>query len=151
MKKFVVFVLLLSAFAGLTYFKNQNAAIFSMDGMEKVCFVSDKKFQNMENVVCGNLNFNYCTPLQAKQNLKEFCQNSQGIQFYFSNITAKELLKKLKATTIEKTKVEGFEVTITYTPYFLDCVFVKNMKANLQLAEKDGKLVAGMPAILTGF
>lgn len=151
MKRLIVFCLLIAGLFSAIVFKPQTNPLFSIDGVEKVCFVANEKFENLENVNCGDYVFNYCSLQTAKENLEEFQKKSKAVQVYYHDVSLEEVLNKLKANVVSEENIENIKVVVAYTPYVQDCVFVKNKKANLQLAEKDGKLIAGFPAILTGF
>lgn len=151
MKKMIVFMLLLASFVCVGVLKKQNETIFALDGVQKVCFVSDEKYPNLEFSTCGDMFFNFCTLQEAQQNLKEFSQKAQAVQLYFENIDLQSLLKSLKASKVSTTEIDHLNVIVAYTPFFDDCILINGKKVNLQIAEKDGKLIAGFPAILTGF
>ncbi len=151
MKRLIVFVLLLCCVATTLLVGYKSNPLFNLEGVERVCFVSNRAYDDLESVNCGDLVFNFCTMETAKQNLKRYTDGAKALQFYFEDVSKEVLLKKLMATVICESEVEGVTVIVAYTPYYQDCIFVDNKKANLQLAEKDGQLVAGFPAILTGF
>ena len=151
MKKLIVFMLLLGCLSATLLVKFESNPLFNIDGVEKVCFVSTRQYDELESVNCGDLVFNYCTLETAKQNLKRYSDGAKAVQFYFNSMTSEDLLKQLKATVISVDEVEGMLVTLAYTPYYQECIFVDGKKVNVQIAEKDGKVVSGFPAILTGF
>ena len=151
MKKLFVFLLLICCLGATFAFKNENNPIFSLDGIEKVCFVDDEKYEIMDvqAVNCGDLTFNFCSLSEAKENISKI--NFKAVQLYFSDISTQKLLKTLKASVISEENVQNISIVNAYTPYFSDSVLVENKKVNLQIAVKDGQVVAGFPMILTGF
>lgn len=153
MKKLIVFLFLLCAMSSTAFFKFDKNPLFSLDGVQQVCFVSNSEIQNerVSCVHCGDLVFNYCSLATAKANLKEFQKNVKAVQFYFSEVDVDQLISTLKATIVSETEVEGMTVIMAYTPYYSDSVLVDGKKVNLQIACKEKQVIAGFPAILTGF
>lgn len=152
MKKVVVFVLLLSCLGATYAFKNENNPIFSLPA-EQVCVVDDEDLSDLleaESVHCGDLIFNYCTLQKAKENFEKI-KNFDAIQLYFTSTAQDEVLKALKASITSEEFVDGLKIVNAYTPYFSKSVFVKSKKVNLQIASKDGLVVAGFPMLLTGY
>ncbi len=152
MKKLIVFVLL-AICLGVTFeFKNAKMPIFSLPAQE-VCFVDDSSYAekfDVETVQCGDLIFNFCSLNQASKNIDKV-KDFEAIQFYFSSTSAEEILKNMKAKIISEENVDGIQIVNAYTPFFAKSVSLNNKKVNLQIASKDGLVIAGLPMILTGY
>lgn len=117
-----------------------------------VCFVSDENFCFSEQpVVCGEKYFNYCTLSKAKENLSQYLQNSDGVEFFMENISMKKLISLTKFEQIAVEKLNNMEVYCGYTPYFAKSILIDGKKVNMQIAVYADKIVAGFPMILTGF
>lgn len=152
MKKLIVFVLLLACLASTLAFKNEKNPIFSLPA-QQVCFVDEKSYADkfeVETVQCGDLIFNFCSLEEAKKNLEKV-ENFKAMQFYFSTTSFEEIIKTLKADVVSRENVENLEIINAYTPFFSKSVLLDGKKVNLQIAVKDGLVVAGFPMILTGF
>ena len=154
MKKLIVFVMILCCLASTAVFKIEKNVLFELQGINRVCFVSDEKFdsESVEVVVSGSQFFNYCSLTTAKENLKEFANKSQGVQLYFENKDLEVLKKELKFQEVTQIKIENLTIYCGYTPFYQNCVYVENKKVNVQIAISDeNKIVAGFPVILTGY
>lgn len=150
MKKLLVFLLLLCALGTTFVFKPQNNPLLINDGLQKVCVVSDKKTENAQSVVCGDLVFNYYTPQAAAENLKTLQKDAKSVQYYLS-CSVDDILKLLNASVVSRQNIDDLCVVCAYTAAFDKCIYVDGKKVNVQIAQKDGQVVAGFPSILTGF
>lgn len=154
MKKLIVFIMILCCLASTAVFKIDKNVLFELQGIDKVCFVSDEKvdLQGVETVVCGSQYFNFCSLSTAKNNLNKFTSNYQGVQFYFEDKDFEELKKEIKFQEITRMETDNLVIYCGYTPYYQDCVYVENKKVNVQIAvSEENKIVAGFPVILTGY
>lgn len=153
MKKLFVFLILLGCLCSTFAFKNQKNPIFDAKNVEKVCFVDEKSYDDdffVESVQCGDMFFNFCSLDEAKKHIDQL-KTFKAMQFYFVSTPAADILESLKAKIVSTERVENIEIINAYTPYFDKSVVVQGKKVNLQLAAKDGDIVAGFPMILTGF
>ncbi len=153
MKKLIVFIFLLCCVGVTALFKLETNPLFKIEGVEKVCFISNTEIDSecVDSVYCGDLVFNYCSLEDAWQNLSEFSQNIQGLQFYIVDVSVEDILSVLKASVVEEFEQEGLYVVTAYTPYYQDCVYVNGVKVNVQIASNDEGVIAGFPMILTGY
>lgn len=153
MKKFIVFAVILAAVCCTPLLKLAKNPIFSFSQVEKVCFVKSEKvnLDGFETVYCGDLVFNYCSFSTAQKNLEILKNDIKSVEFYLKNAKIDEILKKLDAQTISEQTIDGLCVICAYTPYYQDCIFLDGKKVNLQISCVDDQIIAGFPAILTGF
>lgn len=153
MKKFIVFMLIIGCLVSTFHFKSQTSPILSLKNIENVCFVNDKKFEyaDIQNIESGNLVYNYCSLSTARKYLNELQKDCKGIQLYFDSLDFKEILKTLKAEIISQSEIEGIKILYCFTPYYDQAIFQDGKKINLQIALKEGKMIAGFPLILTGY
>lgn len=153
MKKLIVFGLVLLCLVSTLSVKIETNPLFALKNVEKVCFVSNTKMieDDVETVVCGDKYFNFCSLSVAKENLKKIEKDLDGIQFYLQNTSFEELTKQLKLQIVTSNQIEGLTIICGYTPYFQDCIYLDNKKVNVQIAVKSNEIVAGFPAILTGY
>lgn len=149
MKKIIVFIILLSTLTSLSFF-HKEFKLLDLKGINKVCFVSDEKFGNFDVMNCGDKYFNFCSLEEAKKNLDKI-KNSSAIQLYFDQKNLKDFLKEIKCEDFQKNYADGFVILYGWSPYFDKFVYVDNKKINVEIALKDDKMIAGFPAILTGF
>lgn len=151
MKKTIVFIFLCVILSSTCFVKmSKENPIFNLKGATAACFVADEEFDACSYMYCGDLVFNYCS-LEAAQKKLDMLSQSQAIQIYLENADVKDVLKSLKCVDYTKSEVENLTVYTGWTPYFRGSVLVENRKVNLQIAVKDSKIVAGFPAILSGF
>lgn len=149
MKKLVVFLLILSCLCSTIFVKFWKNPIYDMSGVERACLICDEKFDDMDVVECGETFFNYCTYSQA---LEKINGNSvKGFQLYFNNKSPEWLFEVLSVEVIKKEEIEDIVIYTGFTPYWQTYVFVEEKKANIQIAVKNGNIVTGFPAILTGY
>ena len=97
----------------------------------------------------GDVDFVYLGGDEAKEAVKK--TKVEGLEFYISALTKDEILKLLKATVLSESVVEGMKITYAYSPYYQNSVTLDGKKVNLQIAERDGEIIAGFPLILTGY
>ena len=152
----LIFVLILSCFCLTFSLKKQTNPLFSFDGVDKVCLISSLNFQeknieDMQTVVCGDVYFNYCSLSVAKNNLDVLNKNIKGIQFYLSDVGIEDIIARVNGQIVETSQVGDLKIYYAYSPYYDDCVFVNDKKINMQIAEKEEKIVVGFPLILTGY
>ena len=152
MKKLFVFLFLICCLGATFAFKNEKTPIFAFNEIDEVCFVDDKNYENLdlEAVNCGDLVFNFCSLSVARENFSKI-DDAKAVQIYLSDISLEEILKKLDAKIVSEENVQNIQIINAYTPHFSKSVFVEHKKVNLQIAFKDGQIVAGFPMILTGF
>ncbi len=153
MKKFLLLVLVLLCFVPTAFAKVDTNPLFYLDGVEKVCFVSERQFENegVYSVQSGDLFYNYCSLEVARENFKDFKLKLKGFQFYFKNFDAEKILKTLKCNILTTTEVEGMTVICGYTPYYDNNILINNHKVNVQIAEGEDEVIVGFPLILTGY
>ncbi|MGN1201299.1 MAG: YwmB family TATA-box binding protein [Candidatus Caccovivens sp.] len=150
MKKLLVFILILGCLSSTLFVQSWNNPIYSMSGVEHACIISEKQYSEMESVECGDVYFNFCTYSQAKEKLQSD-ENIDGLQLYFNNLTFDDIVKKLHIQIVKTESVENITVYCGYTPYWKNCIYLEDKKANIQIAIKEGSVVIGFPAILTGY
>lgn len=153
MKKFALFMLVLLCLVPTAFSKVDTNPLFYLDGVEKVCFVSERNLQSddVESVQSGDLFFNYCSLETARENFKSFKLKLKGLQFYFENFDAEKILKQLKCEVLTTTEIEGMKVLCGFTPYYDDNILLNNHKVNVQIAQTENGVVVGFPLILTGY
>ena len=132
--------------------KMKKGVISLAEDVQQVCLIADENLEqeNVESVICGDMIFNYCTLDIAKKSINELT-NIKGIQFEFKEKTEEDLLKMFKANKVLEEEVDGMSIKYCFTPYYDKYVLLEEKKINLQLAFKEGKIVAGFPLILTGY
>lgn len=150
MKKIIVFVLVLFM-VGLSYFaKNKEIPLFNLDSATKVCFVVDENEKILGDITqCGTKKFVYMSLAEAREEVGKI--KFDAVQFYFDKDVLNDVLEEMKAEKVSSQKVQGADVEYYYSPYFQDSVLIEGKKVNMQIALKDGEVIAGLPLILTGY
>lgn len=151
MKKLIAFIFILVCFCMLGFYKTENNPLLACENVEKVCFVSDSKIEDMENVLCGDMVFNYCTLDQANEKIEQLKNDLKGIEFYIKETSFQNLCEILDVEIISESKLEEFSVYCCYTPYGEKSVEINGKKINLQVAVYEDMIIAGFPMLLTGF
>ena len=153
MKKLMLFLLVLACLIPTMFSKVDTNPLFYLDGVEKVCFVAERKFEveGVEVVQSGNLYYNYCSLETARENIKDFNRKLRGFQFYFKDCDVQGLLTKLKCEILTTTEIGNMTVLCGYTPYYENNIYVNSHKVNLQIAETEDEVIVGFPLILTGY
>ena len=153
MKKLIVFLLIISTLFSTMAFKNQENVLFSIEGLEKVCFVCDFEIveEGVESVESGDLFFNYCVSGLGKVIYKKYHQRLQALQFYYVDVEAENLIERLKIDVVERGEVEQIEVCFGYSPYLSKSYLLDGKKVNVQLAVTEEFVIVGNPIILTGY
>lgn len=148
MKKLLVFGLIVLMLLLTTFVKNEKNPLFAL--ADRVCLVvEDGALSGDEIVDMGEVDFVYLGGEEAKEAVKK--TKVEGLEFYISALTKDEILKLLKATVLSESVVEGMQITYAYSPYYQNSVTLDGKKVNLQIAERDGEIIAGFPLILTGY
>ena len=150
MKKLLLSILILVCISSTLNFKFDLNPIFSIDGVEKVCFVTKENVEGFESVRCGDNIFNFCTLDQATENLKTL-EQAKSFQLYFSDVNLKDVFDKLKFEEISVSEIGDIKVYCGYTPYSQKSVLIDGKKINVQISAMDEKLIVGFPMILTGY
>lgn len=150
MKKIVAFVLVL-LMVGLTYFaKNKEIPLFNLNSITKVCFVVDENEKILGDITqCGTKKFVYMSLDEAREKVGKI--KFDAVQFYFDKDVLKDVLEEMKAEKISSQKVQNVDIEYYYSPLFQDSVLIEGKKANMQIALKEGEVIAGLPLILTGY
>lgn len=153
MKKLIVFILILCCIASTAFVKVETNPLFSLSGVEKVCFISSQKYESvdLECVENGDKFFNFCTLENAKENLSEYQKYMDGMQFYLKNSSYEALKNRLKIELVSVQEVDGMKIYCGYTPYVQFNILLNDKKVNIQIAEKADEIVVGFPLILTGY
>ena len=152
MKKMLSFVLVVVCLSSVFQFKGGISVFDKFENAQKVCFVSMEEYEfAFEKQKCGDLCFNFCEFRDAKENFQNVCNDIEGVEFYLSNVSAKDVLQKLQITQYSKSEVQNMMVYYAYTPLYDDYVWVEGKKVNLQIVEKEGLVVCGFPAVITGY
>ena len=152
MKKLISFLLIVACLCSAFQFKD-NAELFDkFKDAQKVCFAMEEECDfAFERQKCGELYFNFCAFEEAKKNFESVCERLEGVGFYLSNVSAKEVLRKLQISQYSQSEVQGLAIYYAYTPLYDDYVWVEGKKVNLQIVEKDGCVVCGFPAVITAY
>ena len=153
MKKLIVFVLLLVVLSSTVMYKQEINPVWGLSNIQKVCFVSKDKFEQtgFENVICGDLFFNFCSSDVAKNDLKNYQAKSLSIQLYFENAKLNNLIKTLKIDNIKEEILDNVKVLTGYSPYFQDSILFDGKKINVQIGITQNLIILGNPLIFTGF
>lgn len=151
MKKLIVFLFIISLVLGSFYFSDNTEQIFAVGGVDKVCFVSNDKFEGeFESVQCGEKFFNFCTFEEAKSKVV-LVKDSDAVQFYAEEVELDAMLKQIKFQQLFSEEVEGIEVCYGYCPCYKSAILLDGKKVNVQIAKIDGQVILGFPMIMTGF
>lgn len=153
MKKLIVFILILCCIASTAFVKVETNPLFSLSGVEKVCFISSQKYESVDLECVENVDkfFNFCTLENAKENLSEYQKYMDGMQFYLKNSSYEALKNRLKIELVSVQEVECMKIYCGYTPYVQFNILLNDKKVNIQIAEKTDEIVVGFPLILTGY
>ena len=150
MKKLLSFLLILSALASTFVLKNEAGDIFSFDGCEQVCFVSERDF-GFESQRSGDKIFNFCSYEKAKEIYDDVKDELDGIQFYFKTFDKEKFYKKFRVYELSKSQIDDMDIVYGYTPFFEKAMIIEGKKANFQLVQNEEWTILGFPIILTGY
>ena len=151
MKKLIIFLFIISLVAGSLCFVDKGEQIFAVDGVDRVCFVSNSKYDGeFESVQCGEKFFNFCTFDEAKEKVS-LVKSADAVQFYAEEVGLDSILRKIKFQQLSSEEVEGIEVCYGYSPCYSSAVMLDGKKVNVQIAKIDGRVIVGFPMIMTGF
>ncbi len=147
MKSFVF--LLLCTVIILLVFVWQGEKYFGFEGLTEVCFVTefDYDFENMTKT--EKENYIYSTPQNAKfYNLKI---DESGIMLRFVERNVYDLIQDFKGEILKIEEIEGKTVFYGFTPFEENFIMLENKKINMQIVEKEGEIIVGLPIILGSF
>ena len=152
MKKLLAFVLILACVASTAFFKVEKNPLFDIDGVTKVCFVSNQDLSKYDMQVqrCGDMFFNFCDQKTAKEKVKIVKNKIQSVQFYFDKDDEK-VIDKLKFTLVNEKQIEDIKVLEGYSPLCGAGYQIDKKNINVQIAIKGDEIVVGTPLILTGY
>lgn len=152
MKKLIAFVLILACVASTAFFKVEKNPLFDIDGVTKVCFVSNQDLSkyDMQAQRCGDMFFNFCDQKTAKEKVKIIKNKIQSVQFYFDK-NDESVMKKLKFTLVNEKEIENIKVLEGYSPLCGAGYQIDKKNINVQIAIKGDEIVVGTPLILTGY
>ena len=150
MKKLVVFLFIIALVIGGFSFDGLSKGVFVTEGIEKVCFVSGRQYDDFESIKCGEKFFNYCSYEKAKENLN-LVKECDAVQFYADEANLDDVLSKIHFQKLYSETIEGIEICYGYSPNFQTSILLDGKKVNVQIAEKDRQVVIGFPMILTGY
>ena len=149
MKRLSILIFLVFALFASTFSKDMTNPLFESEKVQSVCLVVDQGVLSGEIVQCGDKDFVYLSPTEAKKCLKKY--QTYSLQFNLENVTLQELLKLLAGKVLFCQALEDLEIYYCYTPFEQNCVYMDGKKVNMQVAISDEKIVAGFPLILTGY
>ena len=88
--------------------------------------------------------------LKSEENSFNYINNSDGMLMVF-DLGKDDVLNNLSAKIVMEENIEGLYITYAYSTLYNDFIYVNGKQVNVQLVQKNGKTVAGMPLILSGF
>lgn len=151
MKKLVIFLFIIAIVAGSVFVSRKDIQIFDVSGVEEVCLVSESKYERAsESIACGDKFFNYCSFEEAKKGVSEI-KDCDAIQFYTDENQLKGILKTIKFIELYSEEVEGLKLVYGFSACYPSAVMLEGKKVNVQIAERDGRVILGFPMILTGY
>ena len=150
MKKLLSFLLIICCLASTFVLRDDASDIFSFDGCEQVCLISEKDF-GFDSQYSGDKVFNFCSYEKAKEIYNDIKEDLEGIQFYFKTFDEEKFYKKFRANVISKSQIEDIEIVYGYSPCFEKVIFVDGKKQNFQLIRNQEWTILGFPIILTGY
>lgn len=152
MKKMIAFILILCCLVSVFQFSNNQTLFGKFQNAASVCLIAEESFDFAQrHESSGDKIFNYCSLTQAKENFEHISEKLEGVQLYFEDMSALEILQKLQIAQYSQMEMDGMVVYLAYTTLYDDFVLVDGKKINVQIVEKDGQVVCGFPAIITGY
>lgn len=151
MKKLAVFCIVVVALI-LSSFLVQKQSVLDFDSVKAVSFVTD-----CESATKFNLDFvQNGSDAIAQVDVKQASELYQKIQpkCIVLSLDEKDLSKLtnfLNLKHFHQQNLGDMEIIYGYTDKFGDFTFVDNKKINVQIAVRQGDVVAGFPLIMTGF
>lgn len=136
MKLFLCFLVLIGVIVPFYNFQNDN--IFSLTKAECITFVKEEDGKQFFEEGCLD-----------KNNVVEL-NSSVGIIFK-TKLTTDELKRNLNIRIIKKETIEDLEISYGCTPYYSKKILLDGKAANVQIVEKEGYVIVGMPIIYSGF
>ena len=150
MKKLLSFLLIICCLASTFVLRNESGDIFSFDGCEQVCLISEKDF-GFDSQRSGDKVFNFCSYEKAKEIYNDIKADLDGIQFYFKVFDEGNFYKKFRTSAISKSQVEGIDMVYGFSPCFENSILIDGKKQNFQVAKTKEWTILGFPIILTGY
>lgn len=151
MKKLAVFCIVVVALI-LPDFLVQKQSVLDFDSVKAVSFVTD-----CESATKFNLDFvQNGSDAIAQVDVKQASELYQKIQpkCIVLSLDEKDLSKLTNFLNLKhfyQQNLDDMEIIYGYTDKFEDFTFVDNKKINVQIAVRQGDVVAGFPLIMTGF
>ena len=136
MKIFICFLVFLAVIFPLYNFQSDN--ILSLAKAESVVFVNEKNgkqtFEEGKVGVDNTLKLNKSTGIVLKTSL--------GMD---------ELKERLKLKVVKTESINGNNILYAYSPYYSKKISLAGKASNVQIVEKEGYVLVGLPIIYSGF
>lgn len=126
-----------------------SKSIFDADFFQ-VCIISDQVLpeEDFLKVLRSGDQFYYYS--NEKDVYKEF-SDIKGVVLYFENYSLQALANDFCLQYFAGENVDGKSVYYGFTPYFDKSIQLNSKRINVQIVLDGEQIIAGFPAILTGF
>ena len=136
MKIFVSFLIILIVICPLYAF--QSDSFLELAQAEKIIFVNEKEGKQIFEE--GNIEANNTIKLNE----------SAGVVFE-SSLTMEKLKERLNLKLIRRECIDDISILYGYTPYYSKTILIDGKSSNVQIVEKEGYVIVGLPIIYSGF
>lgn len=127
------------------FIKNEPSRVLSLDGIEKICIVTDEEVEEFDSLKTASYNYVLFDSSEEANRVKP-----KGIVLYL-NTQLDKLKQQLKLIVDRTEKINDMEITYGFTPQYDGFILSNNKRINTQIVVQGDKIIAGFPMILTGF
>ena len=133
-------------------FHFESKSLYDNEHIVGACIISKDEvvLAGCEEVIESGQQFYYYTSSDFKKFAHSF-SSIDGVVLYFGDYSIEALVKDYNIDYFQGGDVDGNEVYYGYTPYYRDSISVQNKKVNVQIIVQADRIIAGFPAVLTGF
>lgn len=144
MKKILLLFFIIPFALGF-YLKINPSKIFSLNGVEKVCVVTDEEVEEFNSLKTAQCNYVMFDSIEDAEKVKP-----KGFVIYMKSDIDK-IKDELNLMIDRSEEIDDMKIYYGFTPNFSDFVLSNNKRINAQIVVRGEDVIAGFPMILTGF
>ena len=137
MKGLAIFGVLLALIFPL--YNVQGKDVFYVEGVSEVYFVKAKNGEQ-SYILQEKKEFDQCE-------LNEI----EGLILVFQDQKIDEVVSNFKLKVVKEEMIDDIRIVYGYSDLYSDFIYIDEKQVNVQLAQNDGKTIAGLPLIFSGF
>lgn len=127
------------------FIKNEPSKVLFLDGIEKICVVTDENVKEFDSLETASDNYVLFNSREQASKVKP-----KGIVLYM-NTELDKLKKELNLIVDRTERINDMDITYGFTPQYDGFVLSNNKRINAQIVVQGDRIIAGFPMILTGF